>query len=485
MDRIKQLYGTFSKSEAKALKNLLAVFHSKGENKPLELIRMIETKPHSTAEEASKKLYGDPKSKAFIMMKARLYDRMTEILGLITEIEVKDDTDAYFKSHIEFRKAMLTASVLRSRRLSHLALPTLEEATRLAQKTHHPEWEVDALNQIRSINRHSQDELDQLTLRIRDGLQQTERDVNASALFVRHLRQIKEKANIPPETAEQLEKNLIALEDSLLQCYSVRADFYRYRLRSALHLLKAQIGAYRDALRAVIELLEKHEGLRMNERMANPYFELAIAEFRMNNYDDGLAVLSKSLSYVVPGTISHFRILIPKLFAYIKKRDLEAANGVLHEMETLRHDPGIQGDRPTMNSFLYFKSTLLYLQGKLPEAWHTLQDSFDLSSDKEGWAVVVRIFEIMILIDRDLLDLASQKIENLRKHLSRHQTEPRLETIYKLLAGQERNGFCFKPFKNEEALMKLIEHDYPPSYEGYELILFQDWYRDQYTKRRP
>ena len=138
MDRIKQLYGTFNKAEIRALKTHLSQTTKKGENKPLELLQMLEEDMALSAEEAARRLYNDAKSKAFLMMKSRLFHRMTELLGVMADFEVKDTTDAYFKVQLEVRKAMMMATVLRARRLSALAIPILEDALALARKATPP-----------------------------------------------------------------------------------------------------------------------------------------------------------------------------------------------------------------------------------------------------------------------------------------------------------------------------------------------------------
>ena len=78
MERIKGLYDNYSRAEKKYFKAYLTAFSGSGSNKGLDFIRLIEKKPNISQEEASLNLYGEAGSKAFIMMKSRLYEKMLE-----------------------------------------------------------------------------------------------------------------------------------------------------------------------------------------------------------------------------------------------------------------------------------------------------------------------------------------------------------------------------------------------------------------------
>jgi hypothetical protein len=90
MDRLKSLYFSLSPSEKKSVRNYLEAFHQKGENKSLEFLKLLDHHPDINHESASQKLYDDPRSKAFIMMKSRLSDRLTEFLTMSVNPELPE-----------------------------------------------------------------------------------------------------------------------------------------------------------------------------------------------------------------------------------------------------------------------------------------------------------------------------------------------------------------------------------------------------------
>ncbi|HHG84815.1 MAG TPA: hypothetical protein ENJ82_08690, partial [Bacteroidetes bacterium] len=189
MDRIKALYKSFEKSERKALKNYLIAFHSKGENKPLELLRLIEKKPTISADILATKLYDNPRSKAFIMMKSRLYEKMTEFLSLSVNPGASkyNKEIPYFHDLIEYRKTMLTATILQEKNLKEQAKEYMEKAILLANKCNNPDLEIDVLLRVRASNFHIGKSFEEITLDIYNAIQRQERDINAVGIFNKFL----------------------------------------------------------------------------------------------------------------------------------------------------------------------------------------------------------------------------------------------------------------------------------------------------------
>jgi hypothetical protein len=163
MERIKSIYSSFSRYEQRTFKTYLTAFHNKGENKALTLVQMIEKAPELTRDAAANELYGDPKSKAFLMLKARLYEKMTEFLTLsITAVSRESETsDPSVDAMLEYRKCMLAATSLRARGLKPLASENLSRAIEIAREIACPELELDPLLRLKALSerrRHPDDE---------------------------------------------------------------------------------------------------------------------------------------------------------------------------------------------------------------------------------------------------------------------------------------------------------------------------------------
>jgi tetratricopeptide (TPR) repeat protein len=482
MDRIKSLYTTLNKSEIKALKTYLSAFHSKGENKPLELLRLIEKRPEITQDVAAKKLYGDPRSKAFIMMKSRLFEKMTEFLSLSVNpgaASRRNKDMPYFQDLTEYRKNMLAAVVLRERRLRNLSREAMDKSLKIAKKCSNPELEIDVLLRIRGGHASTEKVFEELTLAIRDAMERQERDISAVGIHNKFLRMHNLRSSMDNKKIEFLERNLPPLEDSLRQKYSPRADYHLQLLKVFYYSLTGEYEKCKAAADASIAVLDRFPGIRNRMRVADPYFQLGLLELKFHRYDAAIEAMEKAVEYQVPHSRGMLMILLIQLYPLILKGELEEAAAQCDRIDEMLKKPFNTSVDALKGLFFYLKSCVRYRQRNYQEAWATLQEAHELNFDKEGWLSGIRVFEIMILLDRGNGDLASQKLENLRKHLSRYSTDPRLDTIYKLLNHQERMGFLFSHFKGEEDLLRDLAEVHRWKHNGHEVIRFDDWYKEK------
>lgn len=481
MDRIKALYKNLNKSERKALKNYLTAFHSKGENKPLELIRMVEKKPNISVEVVATKLYNDPRSKAFIMMKSRLYEKMTEFLTLSVNpgFSKYNKEMPYFHDLIEYRKTMLIATILQKKQLKHLAKEYMEKSITLAAKCNNPDLEIDVLLRIRASNMAIDKSFEEITLDIHNAIRRQERDINAVGIFNKFLALHNLRSSHDHKKIEFLENNIPDLEESLRQEHSPRAFYYLSMLKVHYFSIKKEYAPAKEAAEDAISVLHDNPGIRSRPRTSEPYFQLGLLELKFHNFDAAIDAYDEALRHVTPGRRAYLMTSIMQIYAYIFKGDTNLTLEKVAKIEEM-FTPALQEKLPLLADLLaYLKACIQHILKNYSKAWNLLQEVGQLTFDKEGWTTGIRIFEIIILVDRDQLDLAGQKLENFRKHLSRYPTDPRWETIYKLLVGQERLGFTFKTFRNETKLLKALEEEYTWNHIGSEVICFHRWYREK------
>lgn len=202
---------------------------------------------------------------------------------------------------------------------------------------------------------------------------------------------------------------------------------------------------------------------------------------RLKNYEGGLKAFQIAETYVTPSSLQHLLVLTPVFYGLVVTGRLDEAEATCKRIEEIFPQIKVMYSIAISNEIAYLKSALAYARGNLQEAWMILQGEHDFSSDRNGLAAVVRIFEIMLLIDRNLTDIASQKLENLRKHLARYPPDPRIQAIYKLLAAQEKYDFQFQHFKNEESLLKAVAGNFMNSQSGIEAVHFERWYAQRFA----
>lgn len=483
MDRLKSLYRSFSKSEARGFKNYLEAFHTKGKNKPLELIKLIEKQPDISLHDAAEKLYKDPKSKGFIMMKSRLFEKMTEFVTLsVNPSGPKPDKNSPFSFDlIEYRKQMLFGAIFRSRRLNTLAEDCLRKAAEIARECDCPELEIDALLRLRAIrtSKADEEELDEITTGIREAIPRQNVDINGVVSYQRFLERHTMNLSDDASKIRFLEEHIPRLQSGLQESYSVRADYYLQTLKINYFSITGAYPDCKNTILYVVDLVSKHRGLKNPQRMATPYLQLGLLEMKFHNYLAAIEALDTCKSYLRPRTMGYFRASLIKLYGFIFLRDMERMDELLVELRKLLKAPAIKNSTRSVGMFTYLTACCQYLKGNHLKAWQILQEITEFNFDKGGWATGIRIFEIMLLVEQSEPDMASQKLENLRKHLSRYDADARSRSIFKLLSALEKSHWNFENVKKEAELLEELHSGEGADWVhlGSEAIRFDDWYR--------
>ncbi len=478
MDRVKQLYFSFSTSERKAIRSYLDAFHLKGENKAIEFLKLIEKAPEITQEQAAGKLYGEIRSKAFIMMKSRLLDKLTEFLTLTVNPDAskRDHEAPYHHDLIEFRKAMLYASALQERQLGSLAIEYLETARALAARCNAPELEVDALIRLRGLDRTGIDRFEELSIQIQKALVQQECDINAIGLLRKFSAIHSSQITLEEARLSFLEVHLPELEDKLRQVYSPRADYFMQMLKIHHGFISRNYALGKAAAQQAMEVLKNHEGIRSPLRQSDTWFQWGRLELRCEHYPEAIEGFLKARALLAPDSRWHLNIALHLTYCYLYTQDLDAAQKLLEEVTGGKMGAALQKNLLSKGLYNYLTSCLAYMRGQYHESWMRLQDCQDGNLGKETWLTSMRLFEVMLLVDKGQGDIASQKLENLRKHLARYNSPQRMRTIYKLLAAQDRIEFSFGPVPGEEAELERLRTELLWDSVSQEVVRFEDWY---------
>ena len=129
-----------------------------------------------------------------------------------------------------------------------------------------------------------------------------------------------------------------------------------------------------------------------------------------------------------------------------------------------------------VESVLLLQVAVHILQGQHKQATQRLLRMTEAMDNKVQWNVNVRIMEIILFVEMDKLDLASNKIESLRKHIAKYEVEGRERDSYRLLKALEYQNFSFQPKPEIDQIMRDIEREAWASF-SYEPIHVPSWFR--------
>ena len=441
MERIRAVLHSMSKTEIRYLKQYLTAFNPKGEkhNRALEFIRLLEENPEMSQDELAGKLYGSPQDKAYLMLKRRVFDKMLETLSLSVNLKnnpvFKEDPSAF--KGIELKKQLSYAHLLRRRGLSFVAENVLEKCVKTAEEWDQPEVKLEALIQLRNLSQNADSVRKVYNPAIENALQKYSTAILGVGFFdeVRsHL-----PNHLDTEMLNFLTEKTSYLEHALGKTYSARAHYYKLCMELILMESKEEKPIEcRQILEQMIELIGKNKGLKTKNRMGVPFKQLAEIELMSYNFEAAKHAAERAM-HILPKRKTNFLYAgIYKIYACIYLGEYLQAKEELSNLHWfIEHPP-----EPLLAGWLkYLGACLAFLQNNLSEAYQKYLQITELFSYKNDWNPTMRIFEIQLMIERNHLDVASNKIESLRKHIARYPVSPRLEYIYRYLSTLERHSF--------------------------------------------
>jgi hypothetical protein len=163
-----------------------------------------------------------------------------------------------------------------------------------------------------------------------------------------------------------------------------------------------------------LEIYERSKFLSAKNRIGGTYLQLANNNLFDQNFKQSLSYIDYSITYFKKGFLNYVNACDVKFYnlIYLRKYDkaLELTNEIL-EFNS------VQSDKFYLAKWEYFKTICLYYQGKLKDAFVNLSASQEISQDKEGWGINIRLLSIIIQIDRKLYEGVEFELETLRKQL--------------------------------------------------------------------
>lgn len=483
MDRVKKIFQSLSKTELRYLKNYLTAFHSKGKNKALEMLEILEKHPDISQAEISKRLYGNEKSKAFIMLKGRLLEKMLETLSLSINFHNNPafKEDPATSGAIEVIKDIVYSMLLRRRGLRELSEEILQKCVKRAEELGLPELKLQALIYLRNTSNSGKSVVEIYKPAIAQALQEFETDITGVGVFD-EFRVLKgETTSNDRKLIAFLEQKVQEVEGRLAVCYGARAHYYSLSLKVQLYEKQQDYERGRAALAELIELVNTHAGFKSRKRLGIPYLQLASVEMASFRFEAAREAAVRAMEIFHPQTQNFHTAVVYRLFACLYAGRLEEAESLQPHIERIEQQAPQQA---VVSIVRYLQSCLAYLRGDLSRAGRLLHSTSELFADKEGWNMGLRIYEIMLLIEREELDTASACIETLRKHLGRYDADLRSELIYRYLHLLEKDAFHFHaPSEARSQLLEDIRQQDPWVAVSHEVIKFDTWVRAQLEQR--
>jgi len=205
------------------------------------------------------------------------------------------------------------------------------------------------------------------------------------------------------------------------------------------------------------------------------YLQLAGNQLLSMDYVTCLNTCDKAISYFRVGMLNYIGTMEIQFLAQFHSGMLDQA---IQTVESVLALSSIRQNPIYLAKWEYYKTVILYRQGKFKDAYLHIQRCNDLYEDKEGWGIGLRILLIMILLRRSLHEIIDNEIDNFRRMLAKLNkmglVSKRALLIFKIISQLPKYDYDLKllvaQIKLELELLNNNTIEFGWYVKGYELI---------------
>jgi hypothetical protein len=489
MEEINELIGKLSPVEIKLVNTYLKslVIRNKKDMKLQAffdfLVKNKKEKPD--AEACSLFLYDAAPDARFRMIKAKLKSRILDALVTDQNIERNDMLDAADLSAIRARKRLSQYYWLTLTR-GHSAFSNmlLEEIIRNGLKYENYVAVTEALKAKKYQKGFSR------------GLRDFQK-INEQIAFYEYCDQCKVKARdyyyklilrsdfhtgSRNEHQRFLEECIVELVKDHKYTKSALVGYYLKLLEFAYYNITSDHEAARQSCLEMLDIVRDHESVYKKQRVGITFDYIAECDVNLGAYERALMNFRSAQKFFMPASSNYLVSKEAELKTLFYTGDMRAAERVLVDVVG---EPGIHmAGEFRQSKYQYYLANILFAKGKYKEALRVISQHMEISKDKTGWEISVRVLAILCNMELERFDEAALQVENLRKHAERNRSEktpisPRDSVIIRLLKAMAAKGFMFATLdkKTLDLAEQLAGADAKYRWQpfGPELIRFHDW----------
>lgn len=454
MNELHFILHSLNRQQIKVLKKYLIAFSTRNEkvSKTWELAEFIlrSEKKIPTSDECSRKIYKQPKDSKIEKLKSRLINKIFEALLIDVNMDRKGSFDERDHIMIKTYKKVAVYQTLRLSTkhpgiLNHFQNEIINQSRKyeiyplLLHHLQHRKWSTGWREGFNAFNKYNEEI--EFFERCNKAL------TNATDCYYQMVLKISFEAN--PNKRKYRE----FLKDSVDQ---IRLDYEYTKSKSVGYYLRIMEMAYYQndgdwakAKSAGEELRElvKSPALFRKAMLGSCYDDIAECDIHLENYSEAVLNAQKAQKYFIPNSSDFYLSKGLEFHANFYSNKIEQANNICDIL--LRSTAANQGDF-RVAKYNLFKACVNFKLGKFKEALTTLSMKFELSKDKLGWEIAIRLLRIMAQIELGKLDEVQNAVISLQKHLERnapkgdvHERDRMILRLMQLLDKEGfRKGYC-------------------------------------------
>lgn len=485
---MQQLYSfiqTMSSAERRIVRSYFSAFSSRNETSPLFLKLfdyLSSSKEAPTDEQVCKHLYKKPNT-GYRMLKARFRNKVLDALILDVNIDRKESLDETDYASIIVRKKLSQYFHLFNTRGSNpIARELLDSVIKLSSEYEIYPVLIDCLN----IKKHSKgfikgvDDFKAMNKQIADVDYCNTAKIKAVDYYYQITMWDKFHPNEKPKKKIRfLENCIVELKKDYELTQSASVNYYLKLLEVFYYDLQTEYVAAKDACAQMFDTLSKHKAVFRKQRIGFALGNMGHYHTYLGNFTQAIESFHKAQTYFPELSNNVYLSKEQEFYALFYSGKLDEAEKICKQ---LLKAPELTHGSFRLAQYKFYYAAVLFSQKNYKGALKQLAQQLEISTDKTGWEVSLRLLNIMCCVELDRPDCAQLHTNNLRKHLENNpQSEftQRDKLIVRLISAFAKNGFSRHNFNhqfyNSLQLLNSDDKNYQWKILSPELIPFHEW----------
>lgn len=477
MENLPDLIENLEKNEKIQFKKYLSL-HADRDTKYLQLFELVEKNPDITNEEAMKKLYGK-NTKSYFMLKNRLIDKILDFLTLDNNLEISDERLTVGFQTIILRKKFIKAQILWERGIrSDILEETLLEILEQTLDIYAHDIALEAALYLRRMNFNYQCKGKNINDIINELRKAYNAEILAGEVFSFYA-QNAEKLSTVQEIKNHFEKLMPELHQAIQGVHSPRAEWIYYYTVSEEQRVQHQFKNAYESILKCIEIAEKYPKVVSHLQYGNFYYRKAVVLFQNLQLEEAKKAFQKAYELYPPKRMNSY--IVKKYIAIVElfQGNLTMAKQILKELITSESEKNMPYHT---NLCKIYMAVVYFMEKDFKKAWFILPELDFLLEDKGGFHAYIRIFELILLIEREDFEMVDLKLDSFRKYLKKyHHNQNYLELVYQVFNKLNLISFDYKAFQKENLYHQLKESYWDPL--DYEPIHLYSWILSKQTQK--
>ncbi|HET7817704.1 MAG TPA: hypothetical protein VFL70_00200, partial [Bacteroidia bacterium] len=241
----------------------------------------------------------------------------------------------------------------------------------------------------------------------------------------------------------------------------------------------------KDTCLELLDIVRYNKSVYRKERVGIVYDHLSRCEYYLENYKQAAEWAKEAHKYFNRGSDNYCVALEQEFYALLAMEDYDKAKEAADKMRTGAAKEELGAFRHAKYNFLF--ANALFKGGRYKEVITLLSQGLEISKDKAGWEIGIRVLGIMACLELERFNEAAFSIERLRKFIAftekKTPVSVRDKTIGSLLQALEKQAFAFTSLSAKAGkyleLLSSKEKEYCWEPFTHEVIPFHEWLKSK------